>query len=94
VNIKNRGAGLLTWYAVASEPWISLNPYTSVAVAFDLGCAEGVPCDRVGHMQVSVDPFSTPQEGAVGHITVRDLGTGHAHVIEVNAAPYGPGGPD
>jgi hypothetical protein len=94
VNIKNRGAGVLTWYAVSSVPWISLNPYTSVSVGFDVACAEGVPCDRVGHMQVRVDPNGTPPEGAVGHITVWDLSTGRAHVIEVNASPYGPEGPD
>ena len=86
VDVQNGGTGVLAWYASASVPWLKLLPYTGVAVGSNLPCARGSPCDRVGHMEISVDPVRAPAGLRNATVTLRALGTQEVVVINVQVS--------
>jgi hypothetical protein len=83
VDVTNSGTGVLAWYAVPSVPWLKVAPYTGVAVGDDLPCEKDVPCERVGHLEVSVDAASAPANARSAQITVQELGSTKTMVIDV-----------
>jgi hypothetical protein len=85
VDVFNTGSGILSWYATATTPWISVVPYTGVAVGLDYECNPGVDCDRAGHMQIKIDPAELPKGVTEGQIVIQALGTDQQQVITVNA---------
>lgn len=87
VSILNAGTGVLAWYAVATEPWINLGPYTGVAVGGDLPCAPNVPCDRAGRIDISVDPSRAPPGRRSGAVRIQALGSEQAIVVNVEVSP-------
>lgn len=86
VDIENAGTGVLAWYASASVPWLKLLPYTGVAVGSNLPCAPSAPCDRLGHMEISVDPLRAPAGLRNATVTLRALGTDQQVVINVEVS--------
>ena len=58
-------------------------PYTGVAVGGDRACAPRAPCDRVAHLEVSVDPAKVPPGSQRAAITIQGLGTSETTVIDV-----------
>ncbi len=84
LNVVNTGTGVLSWYAEANVPWLTITPYTGVAVGGELPCNSGNPCDRVGHMQVSVDPSKAPTGRQKATIQVRSLGSNQAQTVDVD----------
>ena len=84
VDVANSGTGVLSWYATASVPWLTISPYTGVAVGTDLPCATGNPCDRVGHLDVSVDPAKTPQGRQTATIQIKALGSNQVQTVNVD----------
>ena len=83
VDVFNTGSGVLAWYAIPSAPWLSVLPYTGVAVGLDYECNPGAACDRAGHLEVTVDPNLLPAGVTEGQIVVQGLGTSQQHVITV-----------
>lgn len=86
IDIFNTGSGVLAWYAIPSDPWITVLPYTGVAVGLDYVCNPGADCDRAGHMEVTVDPTKLPAGVTEGEIIVQALGTSQQHVITVRVS--------
>jgi hypothetical protein len=87
VNIENDGTGVLAWYAVASESWLKVAPYTGVAVGSNLPCAPNAPCDRLGHLEISVDPTKAPSGRRTAIVRVQMLGSSEQRLINVEIAP-------
>jgi hypothetical protein len=87
VDVFNTGTGVLTWYAMSTAPWLTVSPYTGVAVGTDLPCAEDVPCDRAGHMELSVDTTQVPEGEVDVQVLVQALGTPQQAVINVHVSP-------
>ncbi len=85
VDIDNSGTGVLSWYATTSADWLVLSPYTGVAVGSNLPCADNVPCDRTGKLQMSIDPSKMPSGSATATVTVQGLGTNETQTIKVEA---------
>ncbi|MPZ49001.1 MAG: hypothetical protein GEU75_06775 [Dehalococcoidia bacterium] len=85
VRVSNDGTGVLAWYAVPSASWISVTPYTGVAVGDDLPCERGAPCDRVGKLEISVDVSKVPSGRRSGAVTVHMLGSDEEIEIKVDA---------
>ena len=86
VDIFNTGTGVMAWYAIPSASWITLKPYTGVAVGTDMKCESTSPCDRVGHMEVSIDATKIPAGARNATITVQGLGTSQSVVINVQVS--------
>ena len=82
VDIFNVGTGVLIWYATPSAPWLSVLPYTGVAIGLDYNCS-GVACDRAGHLQVTIDPSLLPSGISEGQVLLQALGTTQYQVISV-----------
>jgi hypothetical protein len=83
IDVSNVGTGVLAWYAQGSVPWLTLSPYTGVAIGGELPCTPGSACDRVGHMQVSVDASKVPPGRHKAAVLVRHLGGAQTTVVEV-----------
>lgn len=86
VEIQNSGTGLLTWYAVASEPWVILRPYTGVAVGDDLPCESkepGVACVRTGKLEIGIDASKAPPGTRNVAVRLQALGTNQVIIITV-----------
>jgi hypothetical protein len=83
VDIFNAGTGVLVWYAVPSAPWLTALPYTGIAVGLDYECNADVPCDRQGHMEVTVDRNLVPPDVTEGQIVIEVLGTDMRQVVTV-----------
>jgi hypothetical protein len=83
VDVFNTGSGVLAWYAIASAPWLTVLPYTGVAVGLDYQCNPGAACDRAGHMEVRIDPALLPPGVTEGQIVIQALGTSQRHVVKV-----------
>jgi hypothetical protein len=86
VDVFNVGSGVLAWYAVSSAPWLQILPYTGVAVGLDYACNPGAPCDRAGHMEITVDPEQLPAGVTEGQIVLQALGTTQMQVINVHVS--------
>jgi hypothetical protein len=86
-HVANMGSGVLPYYAVASVPWVTVLPYTGVAVGLDMPCAEDSPCDRFGHIGFIVWPKDIPPGIDEFQIVVQSLGTGESKVLHVNLNP-------
>lgn len=84
VDVFNTGSGVLAWYAVPSGSWLSVLPYTGVAVGLDYECNPGAACDRAGHIEVTVDPELMPPGVTEGRIVLQALGTDQQQVIKVD----------
>jgi hypothetical protein len=84
VDLSNSGTGVLTWYALPSAPWLNVLPYTGVAVGSDRSCAPRSPCDKVAHIEISVDPARIPPGSQKASITIQGLGTSQSTVIDVD----------
>jgi hypothetical protein len=82
VDIFNVGTGVLIWYATPSAPWLSVLPYTGVAIGLDYNCS-AVACDRAGHLQVTIDPSLLPSGVSEGQVLLQALGTTQYQVITV-----------
>jgi hypothetical protein len=87
VHVANMGTGVLPYYAVASVPWVTVLPYTGVAVGLDMPCGEDSPCDRFGHLGFIVWPQDVPPGIDEFQIVVQSLGTGESKVIHVDLHP-------
>lgn len=83
IDVFNTGSGVLAWYAIPSASWLSIVPYTGVAVGLDYECNPGVDCDRAGHLEVTVDPSLLPAGVTEGQIVLQALGTSQQQVITV-----------
>ena len=83
VNVLNDGTGVLAWYAIASEPWLKVLPYTGVAVGEDLPCEPGAPCERAGRLEISVDASQAPPGKQTASVRVQALGTNQTMIIRV-----------
>ncbi len=83
VDVFNTGTGVLAWYAIPSAPWLSVLPYTGVAVGLDYECNQGVDCDRAGHLEITVDPSQLPAGVTEGQIVLQALGTTQQQVVNV-----------
>jgi hypothetical protein len=86
VDIENDGTGVLAWYAIASVPWIKVTPYTGSAVGDNLPCDRGAPCDRRGHLEISVDATKAPAGRRTVQVTVMALGSNQTSVIDVEVS--------
>ena len=64
--------------------WVTVLPYTGVAVGLDMPCAEDSPCDRFGHIGFIVWPKDMPPGVDSFQIVVQALGHGQSKVINVN----------
>jgi len=87
VHVANTGSGVLPYYAVSSVPWVTVLPYTGVAVGLDKPCAEDVSCDRFGHIGFIVWPKDIPPGVDEFQIVVQALGTPEAKIITVDLRP-------
>jgi hypothetical protein len=87
VHVFNVGTGVLPYYAVASVPWVTVLPYTGVAVGLDMPCADDSPCDRFGHIGFIVWPKDIPPGADGFQIVVQALGTDEGKVINVSLNP-------
>jgi len=83
VEVLNTGTGVLVWYAIASEPWVVLKPYTGGAVGADLPCAPDAPCKRAATLEISVDATKAPKGRRTVAVLVRSLATNQSMVIQV-----------
>ena len=83
VDVFNTGSGVLAWYAIPSAPWLQVLPYAGVAVGLGYECNFAAPCDRAGHIEVSVDPALLPPDVSQGQIGLLALGTSQTLVITV-----------
>jgi hypothetical protein len=64
---------------------VKITPYTGVAVGDNLRCERNVPCDRVGHMEISVDATKLPSGRRTATVTVQVLGSNEKLEIKVDA---------
>ena len=87
IHVANMGTGVLPYYAVASVPWVTVLPYTGVAVGLDMPCSEDSHCDRFGHLGFLVWPQDVPPGINEFQIVVQSLGTGESKVIQVRLNP-------
>jgi hypothetical protein len=87
IDVMNPGTGILAWYAMATVPWLTITPYTGVALGEDLPCEEDVPCERNGRMEIRVDTQNAPSEATNAQILVQGLGTPLSAIIEVELTP-------
>jgi hypothetical protein len=87
VHIGNLGTGVMPYYAVASVPWVTVLPYTGVAVGVDMPCDADTSCDRFGHMGFLVWPKDVPPGVDQFQVVVQALGSGESKVINVNLNP-------
>ncbi len=86
VQVQNAGTGILSWYAVSSEPWLIVKPYTGAAVGPDLPCANGVPCDRASTLEISVDAARAPPGRRQAAVRVQALGSNQTMIINVDVS--------
>jgi hypothetical protein len=86
VQISNPGTGVLAWYATPSEPWLIVQPYAGAGVGADLPCAPASPCDRMGHLQISVDAARAPPGNRQALVRVQALGTNQAMTVNVSVS--------
>jgi hypothetical protein len=86
IDIGNVGTGILVWYAVPSEPWLMLGPYTGVAVGADLPCETGVPCERMGKLEVSIDATRAPPGSHKVVVRIQALGTNQVALVNVEVS--------
>jgi hypothetical protein len=79
----------MTYYAMASAPWLTVTPYAGVAVGSDLPCdpEAAVPCDRAGHIALEVDVSKVPEGEVTVQVMVQALGTPHQAVVNVHVTP-------
>ena len=84
VDVINLGTGILAYYAQASVPWLNITPYTGVAVGGELPCNPGNPCDRVGHMQLSIDASKAPPGRHQVTVLIRALGSSQTAAVNVD----------
>jgi hypothetical protein len=84
VDVGNVGTGVLAWYAQASVPWLKITPYTGIAVGGELPCNPGRPCDRIGHMELSVDPVKAPPGRHQVVVLIRSLGSNQTATVAVD----------
>lgn len=87
VNVQNTGTGVLAWYAIPSVPWITIAPYTGVAVGPNLPCTPNAPCDRNGRLEISVDSTKAPPGRQQVAVRLQALGTAQAVTINVEVSP-------
>jgi hypothetical protein len=92
LDVLNPGTGVLAWYATPSAPWLQVTPYAGASVGSDLPCAPGVSCDRVGHLEISVDPATAPKGAKTASITLSALGTNQTVTIQVTIDENGGSG--
>lgn len=83
-HVFNTGTGVLPYYAVASVPWVTILPYTGVAVGLDMPCNVDSPCDRFGHFGFIVWPGDIPPGVDEFQIVVQALGTSQSRVVNVS----------
>ncbi len=74
IDVFNTGTGVLAWYALGPESWLKVTPYTGVAVGLDMPCTPGAPCDRAGHVKISVDPQLVPPGTSSVQVVIQGLG--------------------
>jgi hypothetical protein len=87
VNILNDGSGVLAWYAIPSDPWLTILPYTGAAVGGELPCAPNTPCERAGRMEISVDVTKVPPGRRTASIRVYAMGTDQFMDVKVDVVP-------
>ena len=87
INIVNMGSGVLAWYAVPSVPWLSVTPYTGIAAGPDLRCTPNSPCDKAGHMELTVDSSKAPPGRSTASVTIKALGSNQSTVLNVEVSP-------
>ena len=74
IDVFNTGTGVLAWYALGPDSWLKITPYTGVAVGLDMPCTPGAPCDRAGHIKITVDPKLAPPGTTSIPIVIQGLG--------------------
>lgn len=80
VTISNPGGGILAW-RVRTSNGISVNKQAGVALASDVPCASGAPCERSPRLQV------TPN-ASTGWVDIESLTTGEVRRINVISAAH------
>jgi hypothetical protein len=84
IDVFNTGSGLLAWYALGSASWLKVTPYTGVAVGLNLPCNPGVPCDRAGHIAITVDPKKAPPGATDLQLVIQGLGLPLNEIVTVH----------
>jgi hypothetical protein len=84
VDVTNTGSGVLAWYATVSAPWLKVTPYAGVAVGKELPCEKDAPCDRTGHLEISVDASRAPPGKTSGKVQIQALGSSASFTVDVD----------
>lgn len=83
VTISNTGSGLLAWRARPEQPWISVDKQAGVALAPDVPCIGGAPCERSPTLSISVNPAVAPPTQEDGWVAIESLTTGRLWRVRV-----------
>jgi hypothetical protein len=86
VGIENTGSGVLAWYAIPSDPWVSVAPYAGGTPGAALPCDQGAPCDRQGRLEISIDTTRAPPTARSATVKVQALGTNQTFTINVEVS--------
>lgn len=86
VTVQNSGTGVLVWYALPSDPWLIVTPYTGGAIGPDLPCDPNAPCVRSSTIQISVDASRAPPGHHTATVQVQALGTAQMTTINVDVS--------
>lgn len=88
VTISNPGSGILPWRAKPLQSWLRVNKQAGVALASNVICTAGQPCDRTATLTITV-ASGAPAAGE-GQVIIENLITGGQRTITVvrGAWPY------
>ena len=83
ITVSNSGTGVLSWIATPSVNWLDVSPATGVAVAADMPCGSGAPCERSPTISIRPNPSKMPQGTQSATIRIEAPGTNDVQTVTV-----------
>ena len=82
IEVRNSGSGILSWVALPSDGWLSVDPPAGVALGAQVPCTDA--CTRAAKLTITVNPTLLPAASATGTLRITSPnGTGRPVSIRV-----------
>ena len=82
IEVRNAGSGILSWVALPSDGWLSVDPPAGVALGAQVPCTDA--CTRAAKLTITVNPTLLPAASATGTLRITSPnGTGRPVSIRV-----------
>lgn len=91
IRISNIGQGILAWRADHDQDWFAIDKQAGVAIADDVVCSEGSPCQRDARLRITIAPELAPTDGSFGWVNIISLTTGQLWQVGVVPPAVTPG---